>query len=303
RLLTDRDVDAVDVRVLLVEDRVDQDRRLAGRAVADDQLALPAADVRHRVDRLDAGLQRLLHRLARDHARRLELERPALVRLDRAAPVEWVAERVDDTAEERFADGHVGDVTRAPNRLAFLDLLPLAEERGADVVLLEVEREPDDAVLELEHLHRDAVLEPVDAGDAVADLQDRADLGEIRLDVVLLDPLSQDRGDLFRAQLHVSLSSSRVSVAVVPTVLARSRRRDTSPPAARCRRRDRDRRTASPRPSVPPPARSAQRSRALPRRRARAPSSARRSGAAPRAPSTARTRPRSGRARRCGPCP
>ena len=71
-----------------------------------------------------------------------------------------------------------------------LDVLPLAEERGADVVLLEVEREAGDAVLELEHLQRDGVLEAVDAGDAVADLQDRADLGEVGLDVVLLDPLA-----------------------------------------------------------------------------------------------------------------
>ena len=195
----------MDVRVLLVEDRVDQDRRLAGRAVADDQLALAAADVRHRVDRLDAGLQRLLHRLALDHARRLELERPRLGALDRAAPVERVAERVDDAAEQALADRNAGDAAGAAHGLALGAALPLAEERSADVVLLEVEREADDAVLELEHLQRDGVLEPVDAGDAVADLEDGADLREVGLDVVLLDPLTQDRRDLFRAQLQVSL--------------------------------------------------------------------------------------------------
>jgi hypothetical protein len=53
-------------------------------------------------------------------------------------------------------------------------------------------------VLELEHLHGHAVLEPVDASDAVADLQDRSHLGKVRFDVVLLDPLLEDRGDLFR---------------------------------------------------------------------------------------------------------
>src|SRR5690606_23210229 len=71
-LLTDGDVDAADLlrRVarlpvrLLVDDRVDRDRRLAGLAVADDQLTLAAADRDHRVDRLDAGLQRLVDRLA-----------------------------------------------------------------------------------------------------------------------------------------------------------------------------------------------------------------------------------------------
>ena len=75
--LADRDVDRDDVRVLVVDDRVDRDRRLAGLAVADDQLALAAADRDHRVDRLQAGLHRLLHRLALDDARGLELGRAA----------------------------------------------------------------------------------------------------------------------------------------------------------------------------------------------------------------------------------
>ena len=74
RLLADRDVDADDALALLVDDRVDGDGGLAGAAVADDQLALAAADRDHRVDRLDARLQRLLHRLADDDARRLALD-------------------------------------------------------------------------------------------------------------------------------------------------------------------------------------------------------------------------------------
>ena len=96
------------------------------------------------------------------------------------------------------ADGDARDAAGAADGLALLDLLPLAEQRGADVVLLEVERDAGDAVLELEHLHRDGALEPVDAGDAVADLEDGADLGEVGLDVEVLDPLLEDRGDLFR---------------------------------------------------------------------------------------------------------
>ena len=104
RLLADCDVDADHARVALVQDRVDQDRGLAGRAVADDQLALAAADRDHRVDRLQAGLDRLLDRLALDDARSLELDRPALLGRDRALPVERVAERVDDATDERVAD-------------------------------------------------------------------------------------------------------------------------------------------------------------------------------------------------------
>jgi hypothetical protein len=66
--LADRHVDADQVGVSVVDDRVDRDRGLAGLAVADDQLALAAADRNHRVDRLEAGLHRLDDRLAMDDA-------------------------------------------------------------------------------------------------------------------------------------------------------------------------------------------------------------------------------------------
>ena len=59
----------------LVEDGVDADRGLAGLAVADDQLALAAADRGLRVDGLDAGLQRLAHALALHHRRGLQFQR------------------------------------------------------------------------------------------------------------------------------------------------------------------------------------------------------------------------------------
>ena len=131
-----------------------------------------------------------------------------LGRRDRAQAVERVAERVDDAAEQPLADRHAHHRAGAAHRLALLDVLPLAEERDADVVLLEVEGDADDAVLELEPLEGDAVLEAVDAGDAVADLEHGADLREVGLDVVLLDPLLEDRGDLFGAELHGTLSSA-----------------------------------------------------------------------------------------------
>ena len=79
-LLPDRAVDANHVAALLVQDRVQNDGGLAGLAVADDQLALPAADRNHRVDGLDAGLQRLAHRLPVHNARSDALDRDALDR-------------------------------------------------------------------------------------------------------------------------------------------------------------------------------------------------------------------------------
>ena len=60
---------------LLVDDRVHRHGRLARLAIADDQLALAAADRHHAVNRLESGLHRLAHRLAIHDARRKPLDR------------------------------------------------------------------------------------------------------------------------------------------------------------------------------------------------------------------------------------
>src|SRR5262249_41460907 len=182
-LLADRDVDAVEldllvaggVEWLLVKNSVERDCGLAGLTVADDQLALAAADRDQRVDRLQARRRRLVHRLARDDAGRLDVDAAALA-LDRALVVDRVAERVDHAAEQALADRHVDDRAGALDRLAFLDLAVVAEDHDADVVALEVERHAAHAVLELDHLAGLHVVEAVGAGDAVADREPLADL-------------------------------------------------------------------------------------------------------------------------------
>ena len=151
--LADRDVDGDEARVLVVDDRVDRDRRLAGLAVADDQLALAAADRDHRVDRLQAGLHRLGDRLALDDAGRLELGRARLGR-SRCRPCRRAGWPSGSTMrpEQRLADRDLEQVAGALDGVALDDLLPVAEQHGADVVGLEVQREAGHAVRQLEHL-------------------------------------------------------------------------------------------------------------------------------------------------------
>ena len=211
-LLADRDVHADDAVALLVDDRVERDGGLPGLAVSDDQLALPAADRDHRVDRLEARLHRLLDRHAVDDAGGEPLDRVELLRGDRTLAVDRLAERVDDAAHERLADGHRDDALRAFDGVALLDEARLAHEDAADVALLEVQREAVDAVREFEELARHDLLEAVRERDAVADRHDGSDLvdvhalrdaGELGLDE-LGDFLSAD----FR---HVGASFSEVS--------------------------------------------------------------------------------------------
>ena len=166
--------------------------------------------------------------------------------LDRALAVERHAERRDDAAEQRVADGDLEQAAGALDGVALDDLLPVAEQHGADVVGLEVQREPDDVVGQLEHLERHRVLEAVHAGDAVADREHRADLGQRdAVGVEALDPGLEDAGDLVGIDLHVvwapCVAARRLSRARPACVVVRggcgSRRRGSScRRAGRCRR-------------------------------------------------------------------
>ena len=138
---------------LLVDDRVDRDRGLAGLAVADDQLALAAADRHHRVDRLEAGLQRLLDRLAIDDAGR-DAARSARTASSTIGPLPSIGWPSALTTRPS-SSSPTGTEMMRPVRLtgvAFLDLRVLAEQHRADALFFEVQRDAEDAVRELEHL-------------------------------------------------------------------------------------------------------------------------------------------------------
>src|SRR6266545_1797880 len=101
--------------------------------------AMAAPDGRHRVDGLDPGLQRLLHRLALHHRRGLDLEGAGLLGPDLPLAVDRPAERVGDPAEERVPDGHRQDAPGLLDRAALLDLRRVAEDHAPDLALVEVQ--------------------------------------------------------------------------------------------------------------------------------------------------------------------
>ena len=77
---------------------------------------------RHGVDGLDAGLQRLAHRLPLGHAGSDDFDRAALLGDDRALAVERVAERIDHAAEQLVADRHAQQAAGAADFVAFGDV-------------------------------------------------------------------------------------------------------------------------------------------------------------------------------------
>ena len=187
---------------LLVEDRVERDRRLARLTVADDQLALAAADGHHAVDGLQPGLHRFAHRLPIDDAGREALDGGELLGQNRALAVDGLAERVDHAAEHLFADRHRDDAAGALDRVAFLDLAEFAEEHAADAVFFEVQRDAEDAVRELEHLASHGALAAMQPRDAVAERGHRADFGDVDVDGEAANLLANDLGNLVCFQIH-----------------------------------------------------------------------------------------------------
>ena len=145
----------------------------------------------------DAGLEGLLDRLAEDDARSLALQRHLHeVARDVSQTVKGIAERVYDATEHRFAYADRSDTAGTLDRHVLLDLVGGAEKHRADIVLLKVHGHGHDSVLELQEFAGLAVAESVDAGHAIADLEDLAYLLEMEGIVDTLQLTQEDIGNL-----------------------------------------------------------------------------------------------------------
>src|SRR4029078_12795796 len=192
----DGHVDADEPLALLVDDRVEADRGLAGLPVADDRLALAASDRDQGVDGLDAGLDRRVDRLADDDARGDPLDRAGRGGRDRTLVVERPAQRVDDAPEQGLPDRDLDHAAGRLDRVAFLDGAGVAQDDRADRLLLEVEGHAHHPAGELEHLGREGAVEAVDLRDAVTHLDDRADAARLDTRVERVDGGLDEAGDL-----------------------------------------------------------------------------------------------------------
>ena len=234
--LADGDVEAVDPLPFLVDDSVHADSGLARAAVADDELALAASDGDHGVDGLEPRLKRLLDGASVHHAGGVALERAELAGGDWPLPVYRLAERVDDATGQRLAHRHLGDALGTRDVITLLDEGVRAEQHGADVVFLEIEHEAIDVARELQELAGHGAFEAIDAGDAVAHLEDTARFLEVDRGLVALQLLLDDLADLFRLDHAYPLTSRSRRRASCPSRLPSRMRLPTwaTKPPRRC---------------------------------------------------------------------
>ena len=206
--LADGGVDAANAGAALGQDGVQRDGGLAGGAVAEDQLALAAAQRQQGVDDLGAGVQRLADGLSFDHARRLALHRPGYRGARRRSAVERPAESVDDATQQFLADRHAGDPAGRPQLIPGRDVLRGIEEDDAHVMPAQVERQGRQAVGAFQQLAVADRGHAAHRGDAVADARDPADLAVAHVPVNIGQRLAYEATQLLDAVAHESFSSS-----------------------------------------------------------------------------------------------
>ncbi len=143
-----------------------------------------------------------MHGLARQDARRLHVHPAAFLSGDRSLAVDGIAQRVHDAAQKPLAHRHVHDGAGALDRVAFLDVPVGAEDHDADIVGFQVQRHAPDAARKLHHFPGLHIVEAVDAGDAVADGQHLADLGDLGLGAEICDLFLENGGNFRGLDVH-----------------------------------------------------------------------------------------------------
>ena len=203
--LPDGHVNAFDACALLVDDRVDRHGGLAGLTVADDQLALAAADRHHGVNGLQTGLHRLVHRLALDHARRHLLDGAGAFALDVALAVDGAAQGIDHAAQQALAHRHFQNAAGGLHRVAFLQAGVVAQHHGTHGVLLQVQGQAEQVTGELQHFAQHGVFQAMDAHNAVSQGHDGALVAGLGGSLEVLDAILDQVADFGRIQLHETI--------------------------------------------------------------------------------------------------
>ena len=136
--MSDRDVDAVDIGVFLIDDGVDSNRCLTCLTVTDNQLALSASDWDHCINCFDSSLQRLFDGLSIDNSRSIRFKQAELFGDDRPLPVKGQTKCADDAANQRFTNRDLDNLTGPLDGVPFFDIGVGAKNNCADVIFFQV---------------------------------------------------------------------------------------------------------------------------------------------------------------------
>ena len=201
-LLPDGDVDTDEVAALLIDYGIQGNRRLTRGAVADDKLSLPSTQGNQAVDGFDTGLHRCVHRLAAGNVGRYPLHGHDLLGLDGPLAVEGITQGIDHPPDKGLAHRHLGDTPRAAHLVPLLDGGIIAHDNSGDAIFFQVQGNAHDVIGKLQQLVIFSRRQPVNAGDAVANLDDGADIDHLNRFPELLNLLFDNRNDVLPSYGH-----------------------------------------------------------------------------------------------------
>ena len=174
--MTNGHVDALHTQALLIQDRVNGNRRLTGLAVTNNEFALPSTNWGHGVNSLDTRLQRFAHRLATDDARRLNFHASNRRIDERTLAVNGLTESVHDASQQGVAHRHRENLPRGANNLFFFDSVHGTKNHGTNGLFIEVHGETYGSVGKFEELVHLRRWQTRNASNTVAHFHHTADL-------------------------------------------------------------------------------------------------------------------------------
>ena len=179
----------------LVQNGVNRHRSLTGLAVTNDQFPLPPTNRNQGVNRLNPRLNRLMHRLARHDARRLNLNPGAQIGLNGALAVNRLAQAINHPTQQGLAHWHINDVASPTHQIALFNAAVIAKNDHPNIVLLQVQRHPLQPIVKGHHFPSLHPGQAVDAGDTITNADNLTNLGQLWRQIQLRNFLFQQAGN------------------------------------------------------------------------------------------------------------
>ena len=201
-LLTDGYIDADNTITFLVNDGIDSYGCFSGLAVTDDQFALATTNRHHGIDRLQAGLHRLMHRFPGNNPRCFDFDLAVAFSCDIALAINGNADTVDNPTDQRLTNGHLYNPLGSFNQVALFDMLGIAQDSGTNIVFFKIENHAHGATRKLEELAGHGLVESMDTGNTIANRNNGTGLADLDFTTKILNLLLDYRADFFCSNFH-----------------------------------------------------------------------------------------------------
>ena len=223
--LADGAINADHIFPTLVQNAVQGNGRLARLAIAQDQFALAAPNGDKGINDHESSLERDCDRRSVHDSRRRAFDRQALAGGHWPFAIEGLAERVNDTAQQFIADGHIHHPPRAFDLITGVKILISAEQHYADFIFVHVEGDAEHIAGKFYQLFKTHAGKTGDFGDASGDTDDRAHLPQPHLWRKAFQHLAnpgksavEDALQAFRSGVHQAFNTGSSSPSFTSTL-------------------------------------------------------------------------------------